>query len=120
MTNCEVIQSVKVNEKSNEIFYYFSIGDLFLGKMYNQIPALAPSKILNERDDKKTYKCAFFGPTCDSSDCIITDHEFSKLSLNDFVVFENVGCFTRVYSGSNFNGFNDKYCCYRIFNKINL
>ena len=120
MTSCESISSVKVYEKTKEIYYYFKNTDLFLGQIYNDMPDNVPSQTLNDTEGKDLYKCYFFGPTCDSSDCVTKEQDFIKVNANNYITFENVGCFSTTYQGSLFNGFDDAYTTMRVFNKNNL
>lgn len=61
------------------------------------------SKNLQDKN-LKTYKSTVFGPTCDSMDVIAKGIELPKLSVGDWLYFENFGAYTCAAS-SAFNGF---------------
>jgi ornithine decarboxylase len=44
-----------------------------------------------------------FGPTCDSMDVVVQDHQLPELFLGDTLVFEHMGAYTTA-SGTEFNG----------------
>jgi len=44
-----------------------------------------------------------FGPTCDSMDVVVQDHQMPELFLGDTLVFEHMGAYTTA-SGTEFNG----------------
>ncbi|KAL0438353.1 UNVERIFIED_CONTAM: Ornithine decarboxylase [Sesamum latifolium] len=54
---------------------------------------------------ERTYTSTVFGPTCDASDVVFTDHQLPDLQLSDWLIFPNMGSYTRALA-SNFNGFN--------------
>lgn len=115
ITAVEQIASVKVEEEKKEIRYYLRLGDMFLGRFYMNLDDTKPKKLAG-----KKYNCTFYGPTCDTSDCVIEDIQFMKLKANDFVTFENVGCNSIVFTGSNFNGLTDTYTTINVFNNWNF
>lgn len=49
------------------------------------------------------YDSTFWGPTCDSSDCIVDRCRFERLELGDWVVFEEMGFYTTACA-TTFNG----------------
>ncbi|KAL0351702.1 UNVERIFIED_CONTAM: Ornithine decarboxylase [Sesamum calycinum] len=54
---------------------------------------------------QRTYGSTVFGPTCDACDVVFTDHQLPDLQLSDWLIFPNMGSYTRALA-SNFNGFN--------------
>jgi len=56
--------------------------------------------------DGAQYPTTIFGPTCDGLDNLTPDGEVSlpKLSIGDFLVWENMGAYTCAATGYNFNG----------------
>lgn len=117
ITSSEIINTVKVNEEKKEIRYYLTNGDLYLGRVYNDLEEKKPS--LDQNEKYSAYTCTIYGPTCDSSDSIVNDVEFTKMNINDHIIFENIGYSSTVFSGSNFNGFNETYIQVKIFNLLN-
>lgn len=75
----------------------------------HQTPELIPL-LPRDADDKK-YNSTFFGPTCDSLDCIYKDIPFYELNVGEWIYVRNFGSYT-VSPSSSFNGFsvsNKKY-----------
>jgi len=60
------------------------------------------SSDLGERDD--LYTSTIFGPTCDSIDVISRSVLLPKLSIGDWLYFNNMGAYTMA-AASSFNGF---------------
>ncbi|QHN93196.1 Ornithine decarboxylase [Arachis hypogaea] len=56
-------------------------------------------------NESKTYSSTVFGPTCDSLDTVLRDHQLMELELEDWLVFPKMGAYT-ISSGTNFNGFS--------------
>ncbi|KAL0325940.1 UNVERIFIED_CONTAM: Ornithine decarboxylase [Sesamum radiatum] len=54
---------------------------------------------------QRTYGSTVFGPTCDACDVVFTDQQLPDLQLSDWLIFPNMGSYTRALA-SNFNGFN--------------
>ena len=75
----------------------------------HQTPELIPL-LPRDAEDKK-YNSTFFGPTCDSLDCIYKDIPFHELNVGEWIYVRNFGSYT-VSPSSSFNGFsvsNKKY-----------
>jgi ornithine decarboxylase len=75
----------------------------------HQTPELIPL-LPRDADDKK-YNSTFFGPTCDSLDCIYKDIPFHELYVGEWLYVRNFGSYT-LSPSSSFNGFsvtNKKY-----------
>jgi len=75
----------------------------------HQTPELIPL-LPRDADDKK-YNSTFFGPTCDSLDCIYKNIPFHELNVGEWLYVRNFGSYT-VSPSSSFNGFsvsNKKY-----------
>jgi diaminopimelate decarboxylase len=53
----------------------------------------------------KLYASTVFGPTCDSIDVIARSVLLPKLTVGDWMYFQNMGAYTMAAS-SSFNGFN--------------
>ena len=51
------------------------------------------------------YPSTVFGPTCDGLDCILKDVTLPLIECGEWVLFNNMGAYTRAAS-SNFNGFH--------------
>ncbi|CAH9073393.1 unnamed protein product [Cuscuta epithymum] len=56
-------------------------------------------------EEPKTFATTVFGPTCDALDTVVRDYQLPELETNDWLVFPNMGAYTKA-AGSNFNGFN--------------
>lgn len=81
----------------------------------HQTPELIPL-LPRDAEDKK-YNSTFFGPTCDSLDCIYKDIPFHELNVGEWIYVRNFGSYT-VSPSSSFNGFsvsNKKYIGIRDF-----
>jgi ornithine decarboxylase len=55
--------------------------------------------------DSETYPSTVFGPTCDSTDTVLTEYPLPELEMNDWLVFSNMGAYT-TSCATNFNGFS--------------
>ncbi|XP_029655335.1 uncharacterized protein LOC115229051 [Octopus sinensis] len=106
-----VTRVVSVRQSSSKMMYYLNDGvyGAFNCVMYDHA-TLAP---LCQRglDFSKMYKCDLWGPTCDSIDCICEGVEMPLLSVDDLIVFKNMGAYTLV-AASKFNGMNRAKCLY--------
>lgn len=116
MTAGEHIHSVKVYEDKKHIKYYLTNGDLYVGKFFCEIDDSVPQ--LSKEDKESIYECTIYGPTCDTSDSVIDNIKLRKYKPNEHFIFRDVGCCSETFSGSCFNGFDDNYQIYRIYNKI--
>ena len=75
----------------------------------HQTPELIP--LLPRDADDKIYNSTFFGPTCDSLDCIYKNIPFHELYVGEWLYVRNFGSYT-LSPSSSFNGFsvtNKKY-----------
>jgi ornithine decarboxylase len=75
----------------------------------HQTPELIP--LLPRDADDKVYNSTFFGPTCDSLDCIYKNIPFHELYVGEWLYVRNFGSYT-LSPSSSFNGFsvtNKKY-----------
>lgn len=54
---------------------------------------------------EKMFCSTVFGPTCDALDTILTNYKLPELKINDWLVFKNMGAYTKA-AGSRFNGFD--------------
>jgi ornithine decarboxylase len=61
-----------------------------------------PIPDLPDKQTKK-YKTTFYGPTCDGLDKIIEMDAYPEMTLNDWVLFQNMGAYT-LAGACNFNG----------------
>lgn len=105
-----------INEKGDEVettpsfMYYISDGLYGSMNMIFYDHAKPEPKVLFKQpsaadDESKTHASTVFGPTCDSIDCIITDHPLPELQVGDWVFFANMGAYSKA-AGSQFNGFD--------------
>jgi ornithine decarboxylase len=107
-----VIAKKKEEGSANAIKYYMNDG--IYGSFNcigydHQTPELIP--LLPRDADDKVYNSTFFGPTCDSLDCIYKNIPFHELNVGEWLYVRNFGSYT-VSPSSSFNGFsvsNKKY-----------
>ena len=111
-THTLVINVIAKKKEANVIKYYLNDGIYGSFNCINydhQTPELIP---LSSRDNNEIkYNTTFFGPTCDSLDCIYKDIQYQELNIGDWLYVKNFGSYT-VSPSSTFNGFsvnNKKY-----------
>jgi len=111
-THTLVLNVIAKKKEENVIKYYLSDGIYGSFNCINydhQTPELIPL-ISRDNDDIK-YNTTFFGPTCDSLDCIYKDIQYQELNVGDWLYIINYGSYT-IAPSSSFNGFsvsNKKY-----------
>lgn len=111
-THTLVLNVIAKKTEENVIKYYLSDGIYGSFNCINydhQTPELIPL-ISRDNNDKK-YNTTFFGPTCDSLDCIYKDIQYQELNVGDWLYISNYGSYT-IAPSSSFNGFsvtNKKY-----------
>ena len=111
-THTLVLNVIAKKKEENVIKYYLSDGIYGSFNCINydhQTPELIPLISLNNDDIK--YNTTFFGPTCDSLDCIYKDIQYQELNVGDWLYIINYGSYT-IAPSSSFNGFsvsNKKY-----------
>lgn len=109
-THTLVINVIAKKKEDNVIKYYLNDGVYGSFNCINydhQTPELIP---LLPRYAKK-YNTTFFGPTCDSLDCIYKEIQYQELNIGDWLYVRNFGSYT-IAPSSSFNGFeinNKKY-----------
>jgi len=109
-THTLVINVIAKKKEDNVIKYYLNDGVYGSFNCINydhQTPELIP---LLPRDAKK-YNTTFFGPTCDSLDCIYKEILYQELNIGDWLYVRNFGSYT-IAPSTSFNGFevnNKKY-----------
>ena len=111
-THTLVINVIAKKREATVIKYYLNDGIYGSFNCINydhQTPELIP---LSSRDNNEIkYNTTFFGPTCDSLDCIYKDIQYQELNIGDWLYVKNFGSYT-VSPSSTFNGFsvnNKKY-----------
>jgi len=110
-THTLVINVIAKKKEDNVIKYYLNDGVYGSFNCINydhQTPELIP--LLLPCDAKK-YNTTFFGPTCDSLDCIYKEILYQELNIGDWLYVRNFGSYT-IAPSSSFNGFevnNKKY-----------
>jgi ornithine decarboxylase len=111
-THTLVINVIAKKKEENVIKYYLNDGIYGSFNCINydhQTPDLIPLKTTYNATNK--YNTTFFGPTCDSLDCIYKDIQYQELNIGDWLYVTNFGSYT-VSPSSTFNGFsvnNKKY-----------
>jgi len=58
-----------------------------------------------------TQRSSFWGPTCDSLDCLVKSIDFPETHIGDWIIFEDMGAYT-LAAGSCFNGFQRPFHIY--------
>ena len=110
-THTLVINVIAKKKESDVIKYYLNDGIYGSFNCINydhQLPVLIP---LLKKENIIKYNTTFFGPTCDSMDCIYKDIQYQELNVGDWLYVSNFGSYTTAPS-SSFNGFsvtNKKY-----------
>lgn len=111
-THTLVINVIAKKKEEGVIKYYLNDGIYGSFNCINydhQKPVLTPLLARDEYDS--LYNSTFFGPTCDSLDCLYKDVPFVELNVGEWLYVENFGAYT-VSPSSSFNGFsvtNKKY-----------
>jgi ornithine decarboxylase len=111
-THTLVLNVIAKKKEEDTIKYYMNDG--IYGSFNcigydHQTPELIP--LLPRDADDKVYNSTFFGPTCDSLDCIYKNIPFHELYVGEWLYVRNFGSYT-VSPSSSFNGFsvsNKKY-----------
>jgi len=111
-THTLVLNVFAKKTEENVIKYYLSDGIYGSFNCINydhQTPELIP--LLSRDTDNIKYNTTFFGPTCDSMDCIYKDIQYQELNIGDWLYIINYGSYT-IAPSTSFNGFsvsNKKY-----------
>lgn len=111
-THTLVLNVIAKKKEENVIKYYLSDGIYGSFNCINydhQTPELIP--LISRDNDNIKYNTTFFGPTCDSLDCIYKDIQYQELNVGDWLYIINYGSYT-IAPSSSFNGFsvsNKKY-----------
>ncbi|EEE60439.1 hypothetical protein OsJ_13656 [Oryza sativa Japonica Group] len=63
-----------------------------------------PRPLAGARPGEETHASTVFGPTCDSIDTVVTGYQLPEMSVDDWLVFDDMGAYTTA-AGSSFNGF---------------
>lgn len=111
-THTLVINVIAKKKEEGVIKYYLNDGIYGSFNCINydhQKPLLTPLLARDEYDP--LYNSTFFGPTCDSLDCLYKDVPFVELNVGEWLYIDNFGAYT-VSPSSSFNGFsvtNKKY-----------
>ena len=109
-THTLVINVIAKKKEDNVIKYYLNDGVYGSFNCINydhQTPELIPLLPC----DAKQYNTTFFGPTCDSLDCIYKEIQYQELNIGDWLYVRNFGSYT-IAPSTSFNGFeinNKKY-----------
>ncbi|XP_046588330.1 ornithine decarboxylase [Neodiprion lecontei] len=95
-----------VKEKSGTRYMYYMNDGTYgsFGEIMMNINTRIP-RPLNKPPNEKTHPSSFWGPTCDTYDCVVRDCEFPELKIGDWLVWPNMGAYT-VSFAVNFNGFH--------------
>ena len=96
--------------------YYINEGIFGSLVLYKEFQAMCPPKLVSSSSsvsDRLLTKATIWGPTCDSTDEVISDIFLPKLNIGDWLYFENMGAYTGVVH-SPFNGFPKPQSLYYI------
>ncbi|XP_065670740.1 antizyme inhibitor 2 isoform X2 [Hydra vulgaris] len=117
-TLCCNVTSVRkvVDDKKTEFMYYLNDGvyNSFLCVLFSEKFKPLP---LNESKTHLLFKSSVWGPTCDSCDCISEETYLPKLSIGDWLYFENMGAYATCLA-TKFNGFNPPIVYYACTDSI--
>jgi ornithine decarboxylase len=111
-THTLIINVIAKKKEDGVIKYYLSDGIYGSFNCINydhQKPELIP--LLSRYEDDPKYNSTFFGPTCDSLDCIYKDVPYYELNVGEWLYINDFGSYT-ISPSSSFNGFsvtNKKY-----------
>ena len=111
-THTLVVNVIAKKKEIGVIKYYLNDGIYGSFNCINydhQTPELIP--LIKNKDNLIKYNSTFFGPTCDSMDCIYKDIQYQELNVGDWLYVSNFGSYT-IAPSSSFNGFlvnNKKY-----------
>ena len=100
----DVIES---NDKKRVMYYlndgiYGSLSNAITHKkIYKPIPFLKNTFQLSLRN---VYSTILWGPTCDSVDCIRSDFPMPEMNIGEWLLFEDMGSYSLMYSRFGFNG----------------
>jgi len=115
ITSVREVTSADKNKDVEGYMYYLNDGvygsfNCILFDHHNPVPYS-----LKGNGDEQMFECSVWGPTCDSLDCIAKSAKLPKLSIGDWIVFDNMGAYTTA-AASQFNGFkkpNIHYMCHK-------
>ncbi|RWS02138.1 ornithine decarboxylase 2-like protein, partial [Dinothrombium tinctorium] len=110
------IVSRKVIAKNNAVMYYLMDGiyGAFANgwcDFYN--PELIP--LISEEEERKRNQmvATFWGPTCDSVDCVAKNIVYPEMKVGEWVFVKDMGAYSLV-AGSKFNGFDIPPCIFAL------
>ena len=107
------VSIIAVNDGLNDSYYRYYINDgvydSFANILSDQANPLPFVCIKQNPDSKKLYRSSVFGPTCDSLDLINSDIHLPILSIEDWLVYYDMGSYSMSCS-SGFNGFQNSLC----------
>ncbi|RWS26083.1 ornithine decarboxylase 2-like protein [Leptotrombidium deliense] len=94
--------------KNNQVMYYLMDG--IYGAFSNvwcdsYIPNLIPMVSQAERKNRKQLISTFWGPTCDSVDCVLKDVNYIEMKVGEWVFAKDMGAYS-IVAGTKFNGFS--------------
>lgn len=98
--NTKMTQSMYIN------MYNAMINDINSGSSNNNESSRYQQQRMVHSDSTSNTtltKGTFFGPTCDSMDCIATDYPIEELHVGDWIAFEHYGAYTSA-AATTFNG----------------
>ena len=84
--------------------YYINEGTYGSFRWYKEYYSRNIVHLVPSTDDRPVTKATVWGPTCCSTDEVLSDISLPELSIGEWMYFENMGAYTGSVC-SNFNGF---------------
>lgn len=99
---------LKKKSEDGQIYYYINESTYLSFCYYTDNKKLNYSIIKRSKSQKSSEKrlSTIWGCTCSSLDKIYSDIEFPELEVNDWIIFHNMGAYSKTVS-SEFNGFSN-------------
>ena len=63
--------------------------------------------------NERQYPCVIWGPTCDSTDCLVKEYLLPDMNVGEWIIFPNMGAYT-IVNASSFNGIPKPKRYYRL------
>jgi len=103
-----VVKDQATGKINNVLLYinervYHSFNSIFFDH-YHPCPLTLFAPDSEEAKKREVVKTTIFGPTCDSIDVILKDHDMPLLEIGEYLFFTDMGAYT-VAAMTHFNGF---------------
>lgn len=99
-------------EADRNVMYFVNDGvyGSFNCLMYDHA-TVTPIALREPSEGSVPQTSSFWGPTCDSLDCLVKSMPFPEAHIGDWIIFEDMGAYT-LAAGSCFNGFQRPHHIY--------